>query len=53
MRICGSIERVDDDGNVSVVPAIPFREFPPGVYEARPDEVDGELAWYLREQSSE
>lgn len=49
-HVCACVEIVEDDGSTSLVPEIPFSEFPTGERIAAPDET-GALQWYVATES--
>ena len=44
--VCECIAVEEADGSFSLVPVIPFSDFPPGERSAEPDH-DGNLHWYV------
>ena len=46
IHVCACHEITEEDGSRSLVPDIPFSEFPPGERFAEPDE-SGVLQWHV------
>ena len=44
--VCKCIAVEEEDGSFSLVPEIPFADFPPGARSAEPDHL-GTLHWYV------